>query len=166
MPRTTLLWKCIIPFSRVTQTHLGSLNNCHVNNNWWPASQLEYSGHCGIDLTDKIKTPTFRTIFVTDSAHKILCVFVTSNVPKNTVKFRRNRWKEKSNWPILIVVQCVTTHSKSKSDKTEKTKTSWADTSQKWWLQHSITREEGRYFLTVFQSSKKCLKVVKNQKFD
>ena len=47
--------------------------------------------YSGIDLTDEIKTPTFLAIFVTDSAHKILCVFVTSNVPKNTVKFRRNR---------------------------------------------------------------------------
>ena len=119
-------------------------------------------GYSGIDLTDEIKTPTFLAIFVTDSAHKILCVFVTSTVPKNTVKFRRNRWKEKSNWSISIVVQCATTHIKSKSDKKEKTKTSWADTSQKWWLQRLITRVEERYSLTVFQSSTKCLKVIKN----
>ena len=58
-------------------------------------SEFEHSSkpvsYSGIDLTDEIKTPTFLAIFVTDSAHKILCVFVTSNVPENTVKFSRNR---------------------------------------------------------------------------
>ena len=45
----------------------------------------------GVDLTDELKKLTFLTIFVTDSAHKIVCVFVASNFPKNTVKFLRNR---------------------------------------------------------------------------
>ena len=59
MLRTILLSKCIILFFRVTQTHLGSLNNCHVKNNWRPAPQLKYSGHSRVVLSGENSEPKY-----------------------------------------------------------------------------------------------------------
>ena len=42
---------------------------------------------------------------------------------KSTVKYRRNKSIEKLGSPISTEVRCVTMHSKSKSNKTGKTKT-------------------------------------------